>query len=306
MSIRGEIIKASAKESGFDFCGIAKAEPLEEHREYYTEFIRKQRHLSFKYLETNLEKRLDPKLIMPEAKSIITLLVNYYPEKMIPEEDNFVVSKYAYGSDYQTLIKKKINELIVQLKPELGEFNTRVFVDSGAVLEKVWAQRCGVGWQGKNSLLINKTAGSFFFIGIIFTDLEIEPDLREEDHCGSCSKCQDACPTGALSDPYRLDISRCISYHTIENKNEIPGELRDKFRNRIFGCDICQDVCPYNKFSSPHHEPGFIPSESLARMKKSDWLNLTEVQFNQLFPGTPVYRSGFKKLKSTIRAITEE
>ena len=303
MSNISEIIKAGAKESGFDFCGIAKAEPLEEHRGYYTEFIRQQRHLSFKYLETNLEKRLNPALIMPEVKSVITLLVNYYPENIIPEEDNFVISKYAYGKDYQTLIKKKINEMIVKLKTEMGEFKSKVFVDSGAVLEKVWAQRCGVGWQGKNSLLINKTAGSFFFIGIIFTDLEIEPNLSEEDHCGSCTKCQDACPTGALSDPYRLDISRCISYHTIENKNEIPEEFHDKFRNRIFGCDICQDVCPYNKFSFPHHEPVFMPSELLKDMTREDWLNLTESQFEQIFSGSPIHRTGYLKILSMIRMI---
>jgi epoxyqueuosine reductase len=302
--ISSEIIKTKAKETGFTFCGIAKVQSLDEQRDYYTEFIKEKRHLSLAYLETNLEKRLDPRKIMCDARSVIALLVNYYPGNIIPEENNFVISKYAYGKDYQRLIKKKIDDFVLQIKEENKDIQTRVFVDSGAVLEKVWAQKCGVGWQGKNTLLINKSAGSFFFIGIILTDIELEPDKPEPDHCRTCTKCQDACPTGALSHPYQLDISRCISFHTIENKKEIPEELKDKFHDRIFGCDICQDVCPYNKFAVPHYEPDFSPAEALKRMRKADWLKLTEDQFNELFHRSPVMRTGYRKLMSTIREIS--
>ena len=304
MTISSEIVIAKAKESGFDFCGIAKAEPLEDHRKFYTEFIRNKRHLSFKYLETNLEKRLDLRNLMVDVRSVITLLVNYYPEKIIPEENNFIISKYAYSNDYPPIIKKRMNELIRFMKQENEEVKVLPFVDSGQVLEKIWAQRCGTGWQGKNSLLINKTRGSFFFIAIIITNLELEPDQPEQDHCGNCRKCQDACPTGALNQAYHLDISRCISYQTIENKNEIPEELKDKFHDRIYGCDICQDVCPYNSLAVPHQVPEFVTSKMLMKMRKSDWLNLTEDQFNDLFHRSPVLRTGYHKLMSTIRMLS--
>ena len=306
MSIRSETIKKRAKKSGFAYCGIAKVETLDDHRKFYSDFIQKGGHLSFKYLETNLEKRLDPKKVMDDALSVITVLENYYPEKMIAEENNFILSKYAYGSDYPPIIKKKILDLISSLKEENQEMKTQTFVDSGAILEKVWAQKCGVGWQGKNSLLINKTGGSFFFIGIILTNLDLEPDQPETDHCGSCTKCLDTCPTGALSQAYHLNISRCISYHTIENKNEIPQDLKDLFKDRIYGCDICQDVCPYNKFAVPHREPGFTPKKILLEMRKKDWLALTETQFNELFGHSPVRRTGYKKLMATIRSLSVE
>jgi epoxyqueuosine reductase len=303
MSISSEKIKAHAAQLGFSFCGTAKAEPLAEHRHYYEEFIRKKLHLSFSYLETNLEKRLDPGKIMPDVHSVIAVLLNYYPDQIIPEDDNFIISKYSYGTDYH-LIMRRTDEIIQFMKHEYGEIKAQAFVDSGAVLEKVWAQRCGVGWQGKNTLLINKNAGSFFFIGIILTNLELQPDDPEPDLCGNCDKCVKACPTGALDKPYQLDISRCIAYHTIENKKPIPHELSGKFRDRIFGCDICQDACPYNKFARPSKEPGFKTPEALMRMTKKEWMNLTEVQFGELFKDHSVLRTGYRQFMRNIRFVS--
>ena len=303
MSISGEKIKAKAKESGFDFCGIAKAEPLEELRSFYESYIAQKNHRQLNYLKTQLENRLNPLLLLPGARSVIALLLNYYPPETIPEEDNFIIAKYAYGKDYHPLMKKKMNELIAFIKKEYGEVKEKIFVDSGAFLEKTWAQKCGTGWQGKNTLLINRTAGSFFFIGIILTDLELEPDQPEQDHCGSCRKCQDACPTGALSHPYQLDISRCTSYHTIESKKEIPEELKGKFLDRIYGCDICQDVCPFNSFSKPHHEADLLINQQVLKMRKKDWIDLTPELFTELFTGTPVERVGYDKLMRTIKKI---
>jgi epoxyqueuosine reductase len=301
VSISRKIIKSRAKEIGFDFCGIAPVKPLIEHRQFYTEFIKNKRHLSFSYLETNLEKRLDPRLILEDAKSVIAVLLNYYPPEVIPEEDNFIIAKYAYGKDYHIILKKKVAGLIHFITAEYPDLKAKSFIDSGPVMEKAWAQLAGLGWQGKNTLLINKNSGSFFFIGIILTNLELDPDQPEKDHCGECMSCINACPTEALSRPYQLDISRCISYHTIESKNEIPEALKDKIRDRIYGCDICQDVCPYNRFSRPAIDSARTPHTDLLQMRKKDWLSLTEEQFNNLFIGTPVYRTGYRRLMENIR-----
>ena len=334
VSVCGENIKTIAKNLGFSFCGIAKAEPLAGQKAYNEDFIGRNLHEPFKYLEKNLEKRLDPSGIMPDVKSVIAVLLNYYPDKIIPEEDNFIISKYAYGRDYYVVVKKKLNELIdfitspphpspegepacrtgrgpgVRRSPEREMPGVRMvkalgFVDSGSVMEKVWAQRCGVGWQGKNTILINKHGGSFFFIGIILTNLDVEPDKPEADHCGTCNKCREACPTGALEKPYQLTISKCIAYHTIESKNPIPEEFRGKFHSRIFGCDICQDVCPYNRFSIPSTDPSRTPHVDLLRMRKRDWLSLTEEQFKILFKGMPVYRTGYIRLMENIRFVAK-
>jgi epoxyqueuosine reductase len=306
VSISSEKIKSHAGQLGFSFCGIARAEPLTSHREYNEEFIRKKLHQSFTYLETNLGKRLDPLQIMTDARSVIAVLLNYFPVKIIPEKDNFIISKYAYGEDYYPVVKKKMNELIRFMKHEYGEMKAQLFVDSGSVLEKVWAQRCGVGWQGKNTLLINKKAGSFFFIGIILTNVDLDPDQPETDQCRRCEKCVKACPTGALDQPYRLNISKCISYHTIENDQPVPKELKGKFHDRIFGCDICQDVCPYNRLSQPSDDPTRLPRNELFMMKKPGWLSLTEDQFNDMFKGTPVYRTGYRRLMENIRFAADE
>jgi epoxyqueuosine reductase len=316
VSFCGEKIKSFAKNLGFSFCGITKAESLSNHKKYNEDFVRKKLHQPFSYLETNLEKRLDPSKIMSDVKSVIAVLLDYYPDKILPEEDNFIISKYAYGSDYYVVVKKKLDDLITFITsinfPSPGGEGSGVrlakamgFVDSGSVMEKVWAQRCGVGWQGKNTLLINKNAGSFFFIGIILTNLELEPDEPEPDHCGACNKCREACPTVALDQPYQLNISKCIAFHTIESKNPIPSEFKGKFRDRMFGCDICQDVCPYNRFSKPSCDPTRTPHPDLLQMRKQDWLSLTEDQFNIIFKGTPVYRTGYIRLMENIRFVAQ-
>jgi epoxyqueuosine reductase len=299
-----EWIKAKASELGFSYCGIAKATSLTENRAFYEEFIRNKQHLSFAYLETNLEKRLDPSKVMPDVKSVITLLMNYYPEEVIPEEDNFVVSKYAYGKDYH-LVMKRSHELVNFLKKNKEGVGARAFVDSGSILEKVWAQKSGVGWQGKNTLLINKKGGSFFFIGIILTTLDLEPDEQETDHCGNCTRCQQACPTQALDQPYQLNISRCISYQTIENKEPIPEDFKGKMKNRIYGCDICQDVCPFNRQPKPTEIADYAVSASLAAMRRKEWLTLSEKQFEELFRESSIARIGYAKLMENIRFASD-
>jgi len=272
----------------------------------YTEFIRRNGHISLGYLEASLEKRLHPELLLEGTKSVIVLMMNYYPLRVIPQSDNFVISKHAYGRDYHVLIRERLTELISFLNSIRGDARAKAFVDSGPVLEKAWPQRCGLGWQGKNSLVINKSTGSFHYIGIILTELILEPDQPETDHCGACEKCVKACPTGALDTPYQLDIRRCISYHTIESKEEIPDEIKDKLNDRIYGCDICQDVCPYNRFAVPHSVPEFIPSGSLMDMRKNDWIALTEPDFDRIFAGSPVKRIAYPRFMRNIRAASQQ
>lgn len=295
-----ELIREEAQRIGFSHCGFAKNDSLEELRPFYTDFIRRKGHAGLKYLETNFEKRLHPELVLEGTKSVIAVLLNYYPPEIIPEEDNFIISKYAYGADYHQVMRARLNQLVDFIKLSCGGLQTKAFVDSGAVLEKAWAQKCGVGWQGKNTLLINNTGGSFYFIGIIFTNLELEPDLPETDHCGTCSNCVTGCPAGALDTPFQLNIPRCFSYLTIENKEEIPADLKNQMKARIYGCDICQDVCPYNRYASPHEVAEFMPSESLVQMRKKDWLDLTESDFNRIFAGSPVKRLGYARLRGNI------
>ncbi len=297
MSDLKELIKTEALRSGFAHCGFTRNDTLEHLRPFYSGFIRRNGHVTLKYLESNIEKRLNPGLVLEGTKSVIALLMNYYPPEIIPQEDNFIIAKYAYGMDYHLVMRSKINELIGFMKNSRSDIQAKGFVDSGLVLEKTWAQQCGLGWQGKNTLIINKSEGSFFFIGIILTDADIEPDTPETDHCGSCSNCIEACPTGALSTPYQLDIGRCISYQTIENREDIPEELKSKLSNRIYGCDICQDVCPYNRFASLHQFTEFLPSEQLKKLRKKDWVAMTEPDFNRIFVDSPVKRVGFHRLK---------
>jgi epoxyqueuosine reductase len=290
-------IREEAIRLGFSHCGMAANNSLEELRPYYADFIRRGGHAGMGYLETNFEKRMHPELVLEGTKTVIALLINYFPPVIIPAKNNFIISKYAYGHDYHDIVRDRMKQLIDFMKRASGSIHTRAFVDSGPVLEKAWAQKCGVGWQGKNTLILNKSAGSFFFIGIILTDLELEPDEPETDHCGSCDKCMKACPTGALHEPYRLDIPRCISYLTIETNDDIPGELKSRLNDRIYGCDICQDVCPYNRFATPHHIQEFLPSETLMNMRKSDWAAMTEPEFEEIFAGSAVKRSGYQRLR---------
>ena len=295
-----ERIRAEALRIGFNLCGFARNDSLEELRPFYTDFIRRQGHAGLKYLETYFEKRLHPELVLENTKSVIAVLMNYYPPQVIPETDNFIISKYAYGTDYHQVMRLRMNELVNFMKLSGENLQAKAFVDSGAVLEKAWAQKCGVGWQGKNTLLINKSLGSFVFIGIIFTDLEIEPDPPETDRCGTCNACVAACPTGSLEPPGQLNIPLCISYLTIESSEEIAAELKEKLADRVYGCDICQDACPYNRFALPHAVPEFLPSESLMQLRKKEWLDLTETDFNQIFADSPVKRAGYHRLKRSM------
>ena len=298
-------IKEIALRLGFSACGITKATDLEEFRPFYQEYLDKGKNGDIRYIETYRDKRLDPHLVFEEVRSIIAVLFNYYPEQLIPEEDNFFISKYAYGCDYQDAIKALLASFVINMKSEFGEIKARPFVDSGPLLEKVWAQRCGVGWQGKHTILINKNSGSFYFIGIIFTDMELASDPPETDHCGTCTRCVDACPTNALEVPYQLNIPRCISYQNLVNKGDIPPEIVMEMGNRIYGCDTCQDVCPYNRFAKASDPPNFPVNPGLYSMRKKDWIGLTKDRFTELFEGTPVAGKGYAHLMKMIRTVSE-
>ncbi len=300
-----ESILQKALSLGFSHCGFAKAEKLESLRLFYIDFIKQNRHAELDYLKRYTEQRINPDLLLPGVKSVIALLMNYFPPASIPEEDNFIISKYAYGKDDHIVVKERVEKLALFIAESFKPFRVKSFFDSGPVAEKIWAQRCGVGWQGKNTLLINRKGGSFYHIGIILTDLNLYPDEPETDHCGSCDKCINACPTGALNSPYQLDITRCLSYHTIENKGDIPVNLKGKYRHRIYGCDICQDICPYNRFARPHTEEEFLPSPELMARRKKEWLTLTEEEFDQLFGNSSVKRIGFDILKRNMELAGE-
>ncbi|MCX6285607.1 MAG: tRNA epoxyqueuosine(34) reductase QueG [Bacteroidetes bacterium] len=299
-----EEIRQRALELGFDVCGFAEARPLDYLRNFYNQFIDEDRQATIAYLKRYAPQRLDPEVLLPGVKTVIALLINYYPPELIPEEDNFIISKHAHGKRYPPLIKTKLNQLtrFVDSFDKTG-CTSRLFVDSGPVLEKTWAQRCGIGWQGKNTVIINPSRGSFFFIGIILTTLEIEPDRPETDHCGTCTRCMEACPTGALDRPYQLDIRRCISYCTIVDKAEMPDDVRSNLGGRIFGCDICQDVCPYNRDAMSTSETHFHASEALKKMRRNDWINLTKDQFNELFAGTSVGEKGYEGLMKNVMIV---
>ena len=298
--IKSSIIQ-KASELGFSLCGFARCTPLEELRPFYDTFVTEKRFASMQYLERYAAQRLDPGRLLPGAQTVISLALNYYPPEQIPTEDNFIISRYAYGQDYHVLIRERMEQLVSHMRMLAGDLHARAFVESGPVLEKAWAQRCGIGWQGKNTLLINRSAGSFLFLGIILTDLEMEPDLSETDHCGDCDKCIHACPAGALDTAYQLDIPRCIAYRTIENKTGASDDLPSNTAGRIYGCDLCQDACPWNRFAAAHKTPAFLPSARLSEMRKSDWTALTETEFNVLFEGSPVKRLGYARFMQNIR-----
>ncbi len=293
-------IRAEALRLGFSHCGFAKAEPMSELRDFYTSFLAAGRQQTFSYFEANAEKRLDPSLLLDGVKTVIALLMNYYPPEIIPSDDNYLISKYAWGEDYHQVLRDRMGALIPFIDRIQPGTSSRIFVDSGLLLEKAWAKRCGVGWQGKNTLLINKKGGSFYFIGIILTSLELSPDQPETDHCGACNICREACPTAALEIPYELTIARCISYYTIESKVDAPAEIRQHLNDRIYGCDICQDACPYNHSAKPDQDTVFAASPELMKMRKADWHALTEDQFNQLFEHSAIKRRGYKLLKRNI------
>ncbi|WP_230391897.1 tRNA epoxyqueuosine(34) reductase QueG [Pontibacter sp. FD36] len=301
------LIKQKAQELGFMYCGVSKADFLEEEAPRLENWLKQNMHGQMHYMENHFDKRLDPRLLVEGAKSVVSLLLNYYPEKenQQSEEDTYKVSKYAYGTDYHFVIKDKLKTLLNYINEEVGEVGGRCFVDSAPVLDKAWAKKSGLGWVGKNSNLITPQVGSFYFIAELIIDLELEYDGPIKDYCGSCTRCLDACPTDAIVAPYVVDGSKCISYFTIELKDQLPQEMNGKFGNWIFGCDICQDVCPWNRFSKPHQEPAFEPHPQLKEMKKSDWEEITQEVFAQLFKKSAVKRTGYNGLLRNIRFVEQ-
>ncbi|EHQ29242.1 tRNA epoxyqueuosine(34) reductase QueG [Mucilaginibacter paludis] len=297
-------IKNWATELGFLFCGIAKAEFLEQEAPRLESWLKKGFHGEMQYMENHFDKRLDPRLLVDGAKSVISLGLNYYTDAQQLDSDAPRISKYAYGADYHDVIKNKLKQLLQLINEHIGEVNGRGFVDSAPVLDKAWAKKAGLGWVGKNANLLNKRSGSFFFLAELIVDLELKYDIEPTaDHCGTCTRCIDACPTEAIVGPAVVDGSKCISYLTIELKNEIPVFFKDKMAGWMFGCDICQDVCPWNRFSVLHNEPAFQPPPDLLSMTKGDWDEITEDVFKKVFKSSAVKRTKFTGLKRNIDFI---
>jgi len=299
------MIKTEAKRLGFLSCGISKAEFLEEEAPRLEKWLNNNMHGEMGYMENNFDKRLDPTKLVEGSKSVISLLLNYFPSES-QNSDSYKISKYAYGTDYHFVIKDKLKELLYFINQEIGEVHGRAFVDSAPVLDKAWAAKSGLGWMGKHSNLLTQQVGSFYFIAELIVDLELECDSPTTDHCGTCTACIDACPTQAIVEPYVVDGSKCISYFTIELKNEIPNEFKGQFDDWMFGCDVCQDVCPWNRFSKPHREPLFDPHPKLLEMEKKDWEELTEEVFNAVFKKSAVKRTKFSGLRRNITFIEKD
>ena len=292
-------IKQEAQRFGFMACGISKAGFLEEEAPRLEQWLNSQQHGQMSFMEDHFDKRLDPTLLMDGAKSVVSLLINYYPpETQI--EGSYKISKYAYGKDYHNVILKKLRKLLRSIKAEIGEVSGRAFIDIAPIMDKAWAAKSGLGWIGKNSNLITQKVGSFYFIAELILDLELEYDNPTTDHCGSCTACIDACPTQAIIAPYVVDGSKCISYFTIELKDNLPTEMKGKFEDWAFGCDICQDVCPWNRFSKPHNEPLFNPYPELLSYSKKEWEEITDDVFNEVFKNSPLKRAKLEGLKRNI------
>lgn len=292
-------IKQKAIALGFLSCGISKADFLEQEAPRLEKWLNKNYHGKMDYMENHFDKRLDPRLLVDGAKSVVSLLLNYYPSE-IQNPASYKISKYAYGEDYHFVIKEKLKELLQFIQEEIGEVNGRVFVDSAPVLDKAWAAKSGLGWIGKNANLITQKVGSFYFIAELIIDLELEYDLPTTDHCGTCTACIDACPTQAIIQPYVVDGSKCISYFTIELKDNLPQEMKGQFNDWVFGCDVCQEVCPWNRFAKPHQEPLFEPKAELLQFSKRDWQELTKETFNKVFKNSAVKRTKFEGLMRNI------
>jgi epoxyqueuosine reductase len=298
---RTSLIKQKSIDLGFSFCGISKADFLKEEAKNLEKWLSNSYNGKMDYMNNHFDKRLDPRLLVADAKSVVSLLLNYYPTEIQRADNEVKISKYAYGEDYHYVIKDKLKELFDFIQSEIGEVGGRIFVDSAPVMDKVWAKKGGLGWIGKNSNLIHPKHGSFFFIAELILDLELSPDGPIKDYCGTCTRCIDACPTDAIVSPYVVDGSKCISYLTIELKDAIlPNEFKGKMDNWMFGCDVCQDVCPWNRFSKPTSEATFSPHDNLLKMTKSDWKDLTEDVFRELFRNSAVKRTKFSGLKRNI------
>jgi epoxyqueuosine reductase len=295
-------IKSKSIDLGFISCGISKADFLEDEAANLENWLKNEMHGEMSYMERNFDMRLDPRKILNGAKSVISLTYNYYTDKL-QKDENFKISKYAFGTDYHFVIREKLKNLLFLIKEKVGDINGRVFVDSAPILERAWAKKSGLGWIGKNTNLISKNVGSFFFLCEIIVDIELDYDYSTTDHCGTCTACIDACPTNAIVEPYKVDGSRCISYLTIELKENMPEYAKDSYDKWIFGCDICQDVCPWNKFSKPHNEPLFNADEKFLSMSKNEWLEITKETFDKVFKDSPVKRTGYDGLKRNIKFI---
>ena len=301
-----ELLKNTAQQLGFSFVGVSKAEFMELEARRLEAWLNKGFHGHMGYMERNFDKRVDPTKLVPGSKSVVSLLYNYHTTASQTDPDAPKISKYAYGKDYHYVIKDKLKNLVNILQEEVGEIQGRVFVDSAPVLERDWAKRSGIGWVGKNTMLIHPKAGSYFFLAELIIDLELVPDGPMKDYCGTCRRCIDACPTDAISpNGYFMDGSKCISYLTIELKEAIPDEFKGKMENWMFGCDICQEVCPWNRFSKSHNEPAFEPHPDLLELKKEDWLELTEEVFKTIFKGSAVKRTKFAGLQRNIKFVAD-
>ena len=301
------LVKQLAAELGFDFCGIAKAAKLDEDAKRLESWLNKGMHGSMHYMERYFDMRVDPSKLVPGARSVITLLLNYFPKEK-QDEHTLKISKYAYGNDYHEVIQEKLTHFIGLIKQQVGEIHGRGFVDSAPVLERTWAQRSGLGWVGKNGNLINKQMGSFFFIATLITDLDLNPDEPfAKDYCGTCTRCIDACPTDAILPGKIIDGSKCISYFTIELKEMlIPDEMKGKFENWMFGCDICQDVCPWNRFSKPTNEIEFTALPEILNLSTKEWEAMTEEKFKTIFRHSPLSRSKLKGIQRNLKFLKTE
>ena len=291
-----------ALQHGFDYCGIAKAQPLDEDARRLEKWLQQGMHGNMKYMENYFDLRVDPAKLVPGAKSVITLLKNYYPSQSNPDNG---ISKYAYGKDYHEVIKASLRKMIEQLQEKIGQFQGRGFVDSAPVLERSWAQKSGLGWIGRNGNLITKQSGSFFFIATLIVDVELNyDDPFAKDFCGSCKRCIESCPTEAILPDKTINGSKCISYFTIELKDEIiPEEMKGKFQNWMFGCDTCQDVCPWNRFAKPHHEEAFQPLPEILNFTTKEWEELSEEAFKKNFKNSPLSRAKYKGIQKNIRFL---
>lgn len=301
------LIKSAAKDLGFMFCGISKAGFLEEEAPRLEQWLRSGYHGEMSYMENHFDKRLDPRKLVDGAKSVVSLALNYYTDNLQTDPGAPKISRYAYGQDYHQVIKGKLRELTERISEEIGEVNGRAFVDSAPVMDKAWAKRAGFGWMGKSTNFINKQSGSYFFLAELILDLELQPDeVPTKDHCGTCTRCIDACPTEAIVAPYIIDGSRCISYLTIELKNEIPADFAGKMDNWMFGCDVCQDVCPWNRFSAPHTEEQFTPASDLLGMNQAEWEEISEEVFRKVFKNSAVKRTKYSGLKRNITFLKKK
>lgn len=297
------MIKDHARKLGFDGCGIALAEALKEDAVYLDDWRKHHYHAGMAYMGKHTEKRVDPAKLVEGARSVISVLLNYYPAKTQTDPRAPVLAKYAYGKDYHDVVRKKLKHLLNYIRSDIAPVNGRVFVDSAPVLQKAWAARAGLGWIGKNTCLISPQSGSFCFIGTLIVDIPLHYDEATAGSCGDCTLCMDACPTRAIVAPRVLDAGRCIAYLTIENQADLPKEFEGRFAGRVFGCDICQDVCPWNRKEAAHQEKDFEPAPELLEMTRADWYSMDEEQFDRIFKGSALKRAGFKRLKRNLDFI---